>query len=227
MKVTIENKGLKTLLYTLLSCRCPVTPETEALLFKEFFRVQKEDQIDYDAMLKIADGNPQKTPLHLLRDFCSYSKDDPSSFLITHNDVIRYVCTKFHFRYVVAALDPLVVTDTSSFILSHLLLPAVVERDGNRIEAQYRSGGRSIRFKNMVFMPGLEWIKDGSYGIHLGSVVTELNRQQVRMIEDHLGLIEQSAQLIADVGEVDFKNFQHYGDYSAQVMRRVERNFPR
>ena len=97
MQVKIEKKGLKTLLYTLLSCRCPVTEDTEKMLFREYFRVQDSEMIDFTSILRIADKNPQKTPIHLLFEFCSYSKDDLSSFAITHNDVIRYLCTNYHF----------------------------------------------------------------------------------------------------------------------------------
>jgi hypothetical protein len=226
MRIQIEKKGLQTLLNTLISCRCPVTEETEKRLFDEYLRVQDRDIIDYGVFLTIADGDPQKTPVHLLFDFCSYYHDDPNDFTITHNDVIRYFCSGYHFNGVLKSLDPLIVNNTSSFLLGHLLLPATVIHKDDAVEAEYRSGGRSIWFRNMVFLPGMEWKSGGCYGVHLGCVVTGLTDEQVKMITDHLSFITGLDRLAEDITEIDFSAFQHYGDYRKLVLPRVENHFP-
>jgi hypothetical protein len=226
MHITIENTGLQTLLNMLLSCKCPVSEETERVLFQEYHKVKHQELIDFSALLKVADMNPQRTPLHLVADFCSWSKDSLREFTITHNDILRYSCTGQHFYHFLNAVNPLIVKDTASFMLGHMLVPAALHKDGETLSATYQTGERTIRFFNVLLPPEIPWQGDGVYGVHLGTALTLLDREQEKMVREHLANIEGFAMLADDVSVIDYGDFQRYGDYRAQVQRRITRNFP-
>lgn len=226
MQITIEQKALQTMLNCILSCRCPVTEETERGLFDEYFRAQGQDLADFGPVIEAADRNPVKTPVHAVFEFCSYAHDDPNNFTITHNDIIRLFSSKFHINPNLASVDPMIVTDTSSFIVFHMMLPCSVSSSGEQVEAEYCLGDHSIRFLNVVFPPELELEAGAHYGLHHGTVVTQLTGEQVRIVENHLGLIPEFSLLVKDVTEVDFTRFQRYGNYRANVIARYERHFP-
>jgi hypothetical protein len=151
----------------LLSCKCPVSEETERALFQEYHKVKHQELIDFSALLKVADRNPQRTPLHLVADFCSYSKDSLGEFTITHNDILRYSCTGQHFQNFLRAINPMIVKETSSFMLGHMLVPATLHKENEAISATYQTGERAIRFLNVLLPPEIPWQEDGVYGVHL------------------------------------------------------------
>lgn len=226
MQITIEKKALQTLLNTILSCKCPVTEETERALFKEYFNAPDSDPVDFSPVLKAADTNPQKTPVHIMLEFCTYAHDDPFNFTITHNDVIRLFSGRYHLTPLLSNIDPLIVTDTAGFVLSHMLLPChAIETEG-QIQAEYNAGERTVRFLNCVLPPELVLEPDIYFGVHLGTVVTRLNREQVEIVENHLGLMPEFALATGDVTEVDMSSFQRYGNYRAEVINRFKRHFP-
>lgn len=225
MKITIEKKGLETILNTLLSCRCPIEKEVELVIFEHYNQVKNQDLIDYNEILKIADSNTQRTPLHLLADFCAYSKDDPEAFTITHNDTIRYSCTGYHFNHFKSNIDPLSVRDTAAFLVGHMIVPARLETDANTISAVYTHNGHAIKFYNMVIPPDLEFDETATYGIHLATAVTPLTEQQKRMVLAHLNNIPGYSGLVKHVSQVDYADFQSFGNYRAQVQFRIDRNF--
>ena len=226
MHITIESKGLQTLLNMVLSCKCPVTEETEKALFHVYHQVKEQELIDFSELLRVAEINPQRTPLHLVADFCSWSRDRLSEFTITHNDIIRYSCTGQHFEHFLNAVNPLIVKDTASFMLGHMLVPAALQKDGGTLSAAYRTGERTVRFLNVLLPPEIPWQEDGVYGVHLGTVLTLLDRDQEGMVREHLANIEGFARLSDDVSVIDYADFQRYGDYRAQVQLRITRNFP-
>jgi hypothetical protein len=226
MHITIERKGLQTLLHMLLSCKCPVSEETERALFQEYHKVKHQESIDFSALLKVADMNPQRTPLHLVADFCSWSRDSLNEFTITHNDIIRYSCTGQHFAHFLKAVNPMLVKDTASFMLGHMLVPAILRKENDALVAEYTEGEHTVRFFNMLLPPEIPWQDDAVYGVHLGTVLTMLDVEQERMVREHLANIEGFAMLANDVSAIDYGDFQRYGDYRAQVQKRIARNFP-
>jgi hypothetical protein len=226
MHITIENTGLQTLLNMVLSCKCPVTEETEKALFKVYHQVNDLELIDFSELLRVAEINPQPTPLHLVADFCSYSKDSLNEFTITHNDTIRYGCTGQHFKNFLRSVNPMVVTNTASFMLGHMLVPAILRKENETLVAEYTEGAHTARFLNMLLPPEIPWQEDGVYGVHLGTALTLLDREQEQMVRQHLANIEGFATIANDVDVIDYQNFQRYGNYQEQVRVRIARNFP-
>jgi len=224
MNITIEHKGLQTFLFTLLSCRCPVSEDTENRLFELYFAFHDRKRTNFNLLLKASENNPGKTPLHNLFDFCSMGKDDPYEFTITHNDVIRFSCTGYHYNRIKNSINPELVTDSASYLLSHVTVPAVLEKRGEDIHALYMVNDREISFSNLVLPPELKFKEGMFYGVHMGTAITELTMDQVLMIERHLSLIDEYPELTRKVTTVDFSWFQNFGDYRAQVIERMNRH---
>ncbi len=225
MDIQIEKKGLETILNTILSCRCPVDENVEAAVFETYHKVKHQELIDYNEFLQVAGSDTKRTPLHLLADFCTYSKDDPSSFIITHNDAIRYSCTGYHFNHFKTNIDPLSVRDTLAYLIGHMIVPARLKKDGPSISATYTHQSHTIQFYNIVIPPNLEIGTNTAYGIHLATAVTTLTESQENMVYAHLNNILGYHDLVKHVSEVDYTKFQSFGNYRAQVQERVDRNF--
>lgn len=224
MDISIETAGLQTLLHSMLSCRCPVGEPTERALFKAYFAQRDQKLIDFSAIVRIADANPEPTPVHFLRDFCVYLQDDPTRFTITHNDVLRYFGTTYHLNRM-KSLNPMLVREPATYLLSHLLVPVRVSIMGGEVEAIYRSNGTFISFKNIFMSAEFPPLVEAYYGLHMGTVVTTLSNAQAQMLERQLNLFDEIPALSKQVTRVDFCDFQYYGDYRATVATRYARHF--
>ena len=225
MNITIEQKGLETILNTLLSCKCPVEEQVELAVFKAYHQVKNRELIDYGIFLEIADRNPQRTPLHLLADFCSHSKDNLKAFTITHNDTIRYSCTGYHFNNFKDSINPLVVRDNASFLVGHMIVPARLKGDDGMINGYTRKDNHTIVFNNLLVPPEMSFNENTVYGIHLATAVTELTEAQEEMVVQHLDNITGFDDLLKSVDEVNYCDFQYFGNYREQVQIRIDRNF--
>ncbi len=224
MSISIERAGLQTLLHSVLSCRCPVNEAIEHALFEAYAALDNREVIDFNAIVQIADANPVATPVHFLRDFCVYLQDDPSRFTITHNDVLRYFSTTYHLNRM-KNLNPLLVREPATYLFSHMLVPVTVSVEAGSAEAGCIFNDTVIRFKNIFVSAEFSLIDDLQYGLHMGTVVTTLSPQQVAMIASHLNLFDEIPFLASQVTLVDFSDFQHYGDYRADVAARYARHF--
>ncbi len=219
MKVTIERRALETLLYAVLSCKCPVTEKTEKMLFLKFNTLSASELLDLKPFIDIADTNPDKTPLHLLLEFCSFYQSDPKDFSITHNDVLRYLCCRYHFDRMKGPASLIVTIDQAVRMVSHMLLPVSVKQQGDKTSAKFQFRNKSIIF-NSVFMPDSITLSSGScYGFHLGMIVSNLTQEQGVMIKKHLAVIPEFCSLCKQIELVDFKNFLGQDHHEEIVIR--------
>ena len=225
MTIMIETAAYKAILFGTLSCKCPVTQETEAAFFKEYFRICDLKTVDFAKIKSIADGNLAKTPIHNLLEIASYGHDDPTDFTITTGDVLRALGSQFHFNSMVGNLNYRTVRDVPSFLVSHLLVPARLVVFKNTVLARYASPSGEIHFENVFVPPDLEWNKDDEYAIHMGTVICTLLPFQVKNLNAHLALIADFEYLCSQCSRIDFKDFQLYGDYQRRVQARFQRYF--
>ncbi len=226
MNIHIEKRALATLLYGILSCQCPVTEDVERTLFKEFDKqagARGAEGWSLEPFLKIADCNPVRTPLHLFLEFCRFARNDPFDFPITHDDVIRYFCSGFHLRAVLAGIDPLRVPFPPGHIVGHMLLPVRLREGAS--SAVFSLGSHKVRLVNLFTPPGMVENK-GWYGVHLGMTITPLSQAQVRMAQAHLGLLPEFEGQVAKAKVVDYSAYQTFGDHRAQIAARYARHLP-
>lgn len=225
MSQTIECKALQTMLIGLLSCRCPVSETTEKLLWARFFQVRNEEVLDLGPFLEIAGKNPVPTPLDHLVEFCSYGHDCPQGMHISHNDVLRYFCSRFHYRGMSAHIDPLIVRDVPSFLVTHMMLPAtLVDGTLGSMRVYLPGGKRVIYFTHVAFAPDIEHKPGSVYGVHMGAALTILDTAQVGICWNHLAFKEFEF-LVQFVDNVDFRTFQHLGNHQQRIEQRIGRNY--
>lgn len=222
MKIFIETKALRTFLFGILSCKCPVTRETEKRLFDLFFKAGQKEQLDFLPFLAVADRNPEKTPIHTLFDFCAWARDDVTSFTITGNDVLRYLGSSFHYHMVVSN-NPGIEMANPGLLLSHVLVPVSIRKKDGGAYASYESNPASICFKSIVRPGDLETDHE-QYGLHMGVLVCSLSEKQVDMLNFHQILIKDFFDVAGRVKIIDFKNLPPYGDHFSQVVKRFNRN---
>ncbi len=227
MKIMIETKAIQTLLYGTLSCQCPVTPKTEEAWVGRWREISGEEITPIEPFMRIADANPHKTPLHIFVDFCTFSKENPDDFTISQDDALRYFSSVYHFDRILDAFNPLSVFDSPSHLVGHMLLPVKLEEkpSSEDLECSFSLDGRSITFKHVVLPPDVrETSAEGWYGFHFGSILTGINERQKQMVEAHLLRIEGFRSLLGKVREVDYRDYQSFGNYHDRVVRRYERN---
>jgi len=225
MSQTIESAALKTMLIGLLSCKCPVTETTEKALWARFFSEEGKGVLDLPPFMDIVHKNPQVTPLHHLSEFCSYGHDDPQTMHISHSDVLRYFCSRFHYRGMSAHIDPMVVRDLPSFLVSHMMIPATlvdVAEGIMRVDLPVEKG--AIHFTHVAFVPDMEQIPGSVYGVHMGGALTGLDDRQIMTCWNHLAFKEFEF-LAQYVEHVDFRLFQHLGNHQQRIEERISRNY--
>ena len=222
MSILIEKEALATLLFGILSCQCPVTSETDQALFREFRAAPADKFLPLAPFMEIADRNPEKTPLHLFVDFCSYHQPDPDNFAITHDDAIRYFSSRFHFDRILASVNPLTVSHPPGHLVGHMLLPVRLEDGLDRVPA--RIGDHTVHVKNLFHPAEIRNGQGQWFGLHMGIVVTALSEEQALMARAHLGRIGELTELAARVDEIDYADYQTFGDHQAHVIDRYERN---
>ena len=154
MSISIETAALKAILFGTLSCKCPVTEETEQAFFDKYFQLREEPVVDFGPIKAIADRNPARTPVHNLLEIASYGHDDPTNFTITEGDALRALGSKFHFNNLVGQPSHLTIRDFPSFLVSHMLVPAGLTRTEKTFRAMFISEGRGITFENVFFSTG-------------------------------------------------------------------------
>ena len=225
MPVFMERDAFKAILYGALSCRCPVTRETEVRLFHEYFQWIDPQARSFAPIWDIVNQNPSRTPIHNLLEMASYGHDDPDDFTITVGDAIRVLGSKFHFNNLVRGLDPLVVKDVPSFLVSHMLVPARLSQETDSVRAVFSFDGKEILFDPVFFPPDIVWYDNSLYGVHMGTVICPLTKNRAAGLGRHLAMIPEFPMLCSRVSRVDFKDFQYYGNYHNQVRERFRIHF--
>ncbi len=210
------------MLYSILSCKCPVTEETEKILFSLYDSVREQTAFDYQAVRGIADNNPQRTPFHNLFDFCTWAKDDPFSFTVSCNDVLRFLGSSFHYG-MVASNNPGAENTNPELLVSHLLVPVSLKNQGKKAGAVYTGRNTEIVFGPLVVPADIA--PDAPFHAHhMGVIVSELTAGQKKMLDSHQELIPDFPLVLRSAGDVDFESFPPYGNHHLQIRERFKEN---
>ena len=228
MKFQIERMAFKFLLNVLLSCRCPVSDNTEKKLINYYKRSAGKDVVNYESILKIAEKEGKETVFNKLREFCLYSINDFSkNRTILVNDILRHFCTAYHWHVVEESLPHTYkdLTDIPSWFVSHMLLPVELSANGGTIQGTFIDSEGYIVLRNL-FLPSDLKIREGSlYCVHFASAIGEISLQQSKLLRNHLAEIPDFQNLRKQVFEIDFHNFQRFGDYTSFCKERFGKYF--
>ena len=212
---------MQTILYGVLSCKCPVDEFVERSLFAYYLDNIQEEVLDFSDLLALADKNSVPTPLHHFYMFCLQASDDPNSFNITHNDAIRYFCTNTHYQNSIMGLNPMLVERNADYLVNHMILPIQFKTSQS---ASYNGLKHTIEFKNVFIPPGMDIDRDRNYGMHLGTILTELSEDQAKMANGHLSALDGFLSLLGHCSDIDFKSFHPHGNHFENVNCRFVRN---
>ena len=178
--------------------------------------------MDYLSFLSLADKNPEKTPIHTLFNFCVWAKDDPSSFTITVNDVLRYLGSSFHYHMVVSN-HPGIETQNPGLLFSHVLVPVSIAEKNKTGCVKYSDQDIETRFSSVI-LPKSTGLDHGCYAHHMGVLIAGLSATQAFMLKQHQSIIKEFSTIAGKTEIVDFRSIFPYKDHFSQVVERFNRN---
>jgi hypothetical protein len=219
----IERKALQTLLYTMLTCPCPVEEKHERALVDAFLS-SDADSLDYDVFLSIADRNPVPTPLHLFLRFLADGRDIPFASDIVFSDVLRYFGGHYHWERSIQSFDPLAMRDSASYLIGHMFLPVAVVSGSEGRKALWQSDEVSVLFTETLAFPGVPLAEDGLFALHLGGLVARLSVAEAEMLQQHVLLLKDMVRLARETPEIDCSRFYFGRDHREATLFRLERN---
>jgi hypothetical protein len=227
MIVKIETEAAASLLNVLLSCRCPIKEEVEEEIMHYYISQKNQPSFDFQKVIEMADKSSDNTVFHRLRDFCLYSKSNLDEIMITNEDVYRHFCSTFHWKVVEDALVASYkdITNIPAWFVSHMLLPVKLKKEGKSTYAEYSATNVRTRLLNVFISPNIRIKNEGLYSMHFASVISEINPSQFRMINQQLESIKRFTEFRNDVTEIDYSNFQKFGDYKKLCETRYSKYF--
>jgi len=228
MQIHIKADAMRILLYTLLSCRCPISGSIEEEIVTYYISHKNDKYIDYRDVLEIADKMKCETPFHRLKEFIIYNINEPGQELfIATEDVLRHFATMFHWRMVERKLSTSykMIIQVPSWFVSHMLLPVVIKKEDGQYMAEYTHKNRIISLRNIFIPNDIQVEQNTRYAIHLGFVVAPLDRFSFKMVSHHLEEIPLFCLFREDFDFIDFAKFQRFGDYRELCRARYKKYF--
>ncbi len=228
MTLTINPKAYFILLKVLLSCRCPISDKTERKLIKYYKVNSKKRSINYDSVIKYADEEGDETVFHRLKDFCIWSNNDlHKGYEITVEDVLRHFSSTFHWNVIANSLHSSYkkVIHIPSWFVSHLLLPVKIQINKSEHQILFLMKDHSLQLNNLFIPPNLSINRNKYYCVHFASVISDISLDQFEMLRQQVNEIPQFNLFYRDIEEIDYLNFQRYGNYSMFCKERYEAYF--
>jgi hypothetical protein len=227
MILKIETEAAKSLLNVLLSCRCPIKEEAEEKIVHYYSSHKSEQCFDFQRIVEIASESDDDTVFHRLRDFCLYSKDDLDEILITKEDVYRHFCSTFHWKVIEDALVSSYkdIRSIPAWFVGHMLLPVRLREKNKMIYAEYAAAGLEIRLLNIFTPNDIKFESNGLYSMHFASVISTITPAQFRTINQQLESIKRFVGFRRDIREIDYSDFQRFGDYRKLCETRYSKYF--
>ena len=220
----IERKALQTLLYTMLTCPCPVEAKYEKAIVKEFLSSGNDDPLDYGQFLAIADENPAPTPLHLFLRFLADGKEHPLEDDIVFADVLRYFGGHYHWERSVQSFDPLSMRSSASYLVGHMFLPVTLVPDRGGRQAAWETPELSVVFDETLLFPGLEAAGNIFYVLHLGGIVAAISLEEADILNKHALLLKEMLRIARETPEINCAEFYFGRDHRETTLSRLRRN---
>lgn len=230
MKMFINNVAYKNLLKVLLSCRCPLSENVESDLVNYYINNSSTNNLDYSEIMEITKAEGKETVFDRLKEFILYSVDDFSrTYVISVEDVIRHFCSGFHWRRTAQLLSASYInlTDLPSWFVGHMLTPVRIVQESGSPLARYSYSGGSMLFKN-IFIPSDVIVNSKKdYCIHFAFVISDITENQASIISHELDLIDNFKTYREYLSEIDYSEFQRYGNYFEICKGRYKKHFGR
>jgi len=228
MSLAINLKAYFILLKILLSCRCPVSDKTERKLIRYYKSNSRKGNVNYDAIIRIADEEEDETVFHRLKEFCVCSIDDlREGYEIRVEDVLRHFSSSYHWKVIETSLHSSYkkVIHVPSWFVGHLLLPIKIQSNKNEPEISFLLKTHSVRLNSLFIPSNLSINPNKYYCVHFASVISDISFAQFEMLRQQLNEIPQFSLFCKDIKEINYLNFQRYGNYYAFCQQRYSAYF--
>ncbi len=227
MNLKIERHAARVLLNVLFSCRCPIKENVEQKIVDYCISNKKEQTFDFQRMITIAEESDSDTVFHRLRDFCLYSRNDLNEVIITSEDVYRHFCSTFHWKVIEDGLISSYknIKCIPTWFVGHMLLPVNLEKQSRAVRAEYYFSDRKIIFENIFVPSDIAIREEGIYTIHFASIISEISPAISKMIGQQLESTSRFVDFRKDVKEIDYADFQRFGNYKEFCRERYTKYF--
>jgi hypothetical protein len=207
----IERKALQTLLYTMLTCPCPVGEEHERALVDAFLS-SDADPRNTTFFSPSPTGIRFPTPLHLFLRFLADGKDIPFASDIVFSDVLRYFGGHYHWE---RSIQSSTARDAGLRLLPdrHMFLPVAVVSGSEGRQALWKSDEASVLFTETLAFRGVPLAEDGFFALHLGGLVARLSVAEAEMLQQHVLLLKDMVRLARETPEIDCSRFYFGRDH--------------
>jgi hypothetical protein len=216
LKLTIDTDALAIVVKTLLSCRCPVSPETERALFRLLTEQSPRTTVNYEILLDIIERDGDDTAIHRLKEFCIQSlREHRADYVITDIDVLAHFCGSYHWKLIARQLATSyrMITNLSEWLVGHMMIPVIVQYNDGLIEARYTHSDGQVVLQNLFAADDVVVRTGNSYAVHFASVIVALSDQQTAFMHQQLDLTDGFVNARRSVERIDYRDFQRFGDY--------------
>ncbi|MCE1246615.1 MAG: hypothetical protein LWY06_08225 [Firmicutes bacterium] len=223
MKIFIENTAVETLMNIYLAGHQRIPEQAEKKLL-EYYQANLEARYqDFCKLIELAYCPHMETCFGRLREFVIYSINDVGQELfITVEDVYRLFSTTFQWRYLKENLinEYHMILNIPKWFMANMILPAVLKVENGKYIAEYSFEDRIVNIKNVFLPPGSACDVNSQCAVFMSCVVTPLDRASFNMINRHLEEIAAFRIFRRDVENIDFSNFQRFGNYESLAKSR-------
>jgi hypothetical protein len=179
--------------------------------------------------LKIFDEN-DSTVFHRLADFTIWSaRMNNDKLIIERENVLRHFASSYHWDHVVGQnMDHSYrkVISVPKWFIGHMLLPVeIVVTTKNSIKASYNFKEGQIELKNLFIPPEFDISSTKSWAVHFASVLTPLSTNEESLIHTLIDMNPLFVCCRKEITEIDYMNFERFGNYTATGKKRYRKYF--
>ncbi len=229
MQLQINRDALELAFKTLLTCGCPVTEKEERELFNILYETPKKQAIDYQRVLDVFPPKAE-TAFHRLADFTIWqASPDSSTIVITKDITLRHFSSSYHWNHVVVnVLDNAYknVRSVPLWFLAHMLLPVkILSVSDENASAVYQFKGGEIIIENLFCPPPYEAEPGQLWTVHFAALLCQLDDQELKTVSLMTDANRMLVQFRQEVQQIDYKNFERYGDYMTFCKQRYQKYY--
>jgi tRNA(Leu) C34 or U34 (ribose-2'-O)-methylase TrmL len=104
-----------------------------------------------------------------------------------------------------------------------MLLPITLKYENNTIIGEYSFSNKNIILKNILVTPDIPIETGERYCIHFAAVISRVSNEQFDMISKHLEEVQFFKKYREDIENIDYKNYQRFGNYYNIVKKRFRK----
>ena len=118
------------------------------------------------------------------------------------------------------------LTNIPAWFVGHMLLPVSLKKEQKSYSALYHYGYKKLIIKNVFLPKEIQFNSDDLYCVHFASVISKITKQNNDMIKSQLEEINNFKNFRDSIKEINYLEFQRYGNYFEICRSRYLKHFP-